>query len=120
MKYLKHIFESTDKEILQDLKDICLELEDIGYWIDIEKGTESRIMFVVNIRKRPDFIVYRDIEDCIERMKYYMSLEGYKMWIWVPSSIRLSNGYRSVDWINSTNTLSFQKLEHQIRITFSY
>lgn len=43
MKYLKSIFESfTEEEFLQTLKDICLELSDIGCEISVKKSSRER------------------------------------------------------------------------------
>lgn len=82
MKHLKHIFESTHKEIKQDLEDICLELSDQGYSVNINTEIEQQFAgrsrnFIVIIEKHPFIINYKDIKDCVKRMEYYMKLNGY-------------------------------------------
>jgi hypothetical protein len=90
MKYLKRFNESKvlDKSVIDECKDILLELEDIGIKTNINsylayndinprnKGLKSWIQFYFS--RKEDFD-YSDIEDVIERLKSYLSEFGLKI-----------------------------------------
>lgn len=95
MKYLKtyeeNIFNrligkkpSLSKEIIQDIKDICLELQDEGFRVFTNQlgfnSLGNREGFYPNIEiftKANDNFKYTDIEDVVERLKDYMKSRGY-------------------------------------------
>ena len=80
MRYLKRFNESKqlDQSIVDECKDILLELEDIGIKTNIhsylsyspQKNNEKWIQFFFN---RVEEFNYSDIEDVIERLKSYLS-----------------------------------------------
>lgn len=89
MKHLRSFNEDIEywiqPGILQDLKDICLELTDIGLSYDIFPDQEEDEFYVrisdktddeespLGIRSEEDWIT---IIDCIERIKDYMKIHG--------------------------------------------
>jgi hypothetical protein len=105
MKYLKRFNESKfNQSIIDDCKDIVLELKDNGFWVNISyhfksdvKSDDSHKSFsVLNkqvvdtnadkwnknwitffFSKKEDFD-YSDIEDVVERLKSYLSECGLK------------------------------------------
>lgn len=80
MRYLKRFNESKvlDGSVIDDCKDILLELEDIGIKTNIhsylsyspQKNNEKWIQFFFN---RVEEFNYSDIEDVVERLKSYLS-----------------------------------------------
>ena len=80
MKYLKRFNESNqiDQSVIDECKDILLELEDIGIKTNIhsylsyspQKNNEKWIQFFFN---RVEEFDYSDIEDVVERLKSYLS-----------------------------------------------
>ena len=61
MKHLKKFNESTN---WNDIKDICIELEDIGMTVEIDDyGVE---IFA------EDKIIWEDVKDCLLRLKDYL------------------------------------------------
>jgi hypothetical protein len=92
MKYLKRFNESKllDKSVIDECKDILLELEDIGIKTNIgsylnsgvggvnKDGSPKKnwIQFFFNRKEEFD---YSDIEDVVERLKSYLSEFGLKI-----------------------------------------
>lgn len=85
MKYLKRFNENVfDKSVIDECKDILLELEDKGFKTNINssgiqyitKGLKSWITFYFSRKEEFD---YSDIEDVIERLKSYLSEFGLKI-----------------------------------------
>lgn len=80
MKYLKKFNESKelDQTVIDECKDILLELEDKGIKTNIhshlsyspQKNNENWIQFFFN---RKEEFQYSDIEDVVERLKSYLS-----------------------------------------------
>ena len=80
MRYLKRFNESKqlDQSIVDECKDILLELEDIGIKTNIhsylsyspQKNNEKWIQFFFSRKEEFD---YSDIEDVVERLKSYLS-----------------------------------------------
>jgi hypothetical protein len=97
MKYLNRFNESTetkvlDQSIIDDCKDILLELEDAGFKTNInsyfnigkvrqaislgKKHNKNWIQFYFSRKEEFD---YSDIEDVVERLKSYLSEFGLKI-----------------------------------------
>ena len=84
MKHLKRFNESKvlDQSVIDECKDILLELEDDGFKTNINsylayndinprnKGLKSWIQFYFSRKEEFD---YSDIEDVVERLKSYLS-----------------------------------------------
>lgn len=95
-------------DIINDLQDICLELQDEGFEISVEKngrysGTDKYKYINVNIKKIQNCIRYDDISETINRMKDFMSSNGYgdmTMWKFFKS------GRTGVE-IDEINTVGF-------------
>ena len=91
MRYLKTyaIFESVSDMIFPELKDICLDLEDDGYYAfvwgshqmtqeEVEKG------FVIGIRRYTDTDIIdkfnaKEVIDVVLRMNEFLKTEGYEI-----------------------------------------
>jgi hypothetical protein len=86
MKYLKRFNESTetkifDQSVIDECKDILLELEDKGFNTNISSYFSSGVMYGDNHNKnwiqfffsRKKEFDYSDIEDVVERLKSFLS-----------------------------------------------
>lgn len=86
MKYLKRFNESTetkvlDQSVIDECKDILLELEDLGFKTNIHSYFTSGVMIGKEHNKnwiqfyfsRKEEFDYSDIEDVVERLKSYLS-----------------------------------------------
>jgi len=84
MKYLKRFNEAKvfDQSVIDDCKDILLELEDLGFktnigWYGIGKDhNKNWIQFFFSRKEEFD---YSDIEDVVERLKSFLSEYGLKI-----------------------------------------
>lgn len=97
MKHLKKFNESLlpDKDIMQDIKDICLELEDEGIKIltnygeatnTIDGQRVSRRLIYLSLIARERIFTSKEekkffikSKETVERLKDYMSQKGYKV-----------------------------------------
>jgi hypothetical protein len=95
MKYLKKynkLNESSEEDIINYLKDIFLELEDIGFNVDIDKSkffyNYSRLYYVniykseIQLVSSPDESIRFRIKDILEDIltaDSYMAKEGYRI-----------------------------------------
>jgi hypothetical protein len=89
MKYLKRFNESKvlDQSVIDECKDILLELEDIGFKTNINSYFNSGVSIGKEHNKnwmqfyftRKEEFDYSDIEDVIERLKSYLSEFGLKI-----------------------------------------
>jgi hypothetical protein len=89
MKHLKRFNESKvlDKSVIDECKDILLELEDIGFKTNINSyfnsgvsiGKEHNKNWIQFYFTRKEDFDYSDIEDVVERLKSYLSEFGLKI-----------------------------------------
>lgn len=102
-----------DKDVVDDVKDICLELEDIGFTVNssYQMSNKTRCLY---ISKRDDVFKYTDIEAVIDRLKAYLgdkieSIESQSnsVPLWVDSH------YLNID----TNLRSF-RIVYKINYTY--
>lgn len=81
-KYLKGFNESFNTEgIIQDVKDILIELEDSGFEI-IVKTPISRCVYIEIVKKKSgeeDAFLWSDVEDYLNRVCHYLSGFGFKL-----------------------------------------
>lgn len=89
MKYLKSFNEGVSSDIISDVKDIILEVQDMGYTIDINTSIQYHIEasksldgISITIDADPyDFFYLRgkqgNIRDCILRLNDYVKSVGY-------------------------------------------
>lgn len=84
MRYLKRFNESKvlDQSVIDECKDILLELEDIGIKTNIHSYiNDQQYNRIINLKKnwiqfffnRKEEFNYSDIEDVVERLKSYLS-----------------------------------------------
>lgn len=80
MKYLKRFNESTetkvfDQSVVDECKDILLELEDAGFKTNISSsiGKEHNKNWIQFYFSRKEEFDYSDIEDVVERLKSFLS-----------------------------------------------
>lgn len=80
MKYLKAINEYNSDSLIEDLKDISLELDDVGYSADVYKAYDNTIIIGIYIKdSKPGQISNFNSEliDFIIRCNNYMSSNGW-------------------------------------------
>jgi hypothetical protein len=75
MKHLKRFNESNllDQTIIDECKDILLELEDIGIKTNVSIEIRSGSHWINFYFNRKEEFTYSDIEDVVERLKSYLS-----------------------------------------------
>ena len=90
MKYLikYKLYENQNiTEIIQDIDDICLELKDEGFTIIrhsssfkgfLDKERESYLEIIKMIDEIEQPFEYEEVEDVVERLKDFMSQNGFK------------------------------------------
>lgn len=139
MKHIKskRIFESRDEEFLEDIKDICLELQDEGFTVNFYNDFATRLI----IRKfdyQPPHLSndaisfkYDEVTEVIERMKSFLgdklkSVEVYltelprwssSLWVNIQSQVFQEKFDATKDKIRSVeivwdNTISGTDLPH--------
>ena len=89
MKHLKRFNESKvlDQSVIDECKDILLELEDAGFKTNIHSyfnsgvsiGKEHNKNWIQFYFSRKEEFDYSDIEDVVERLKSYLSEFGLKI-----------------------------------------
>jgi hypothetical protein len=104
MKYLRRIYENNQLEIIQNIKDIFLELNDIGYMITLER--EENHYIKIKIRKYNSLnrwskfsgFNYKDVDEYIKRVIDYLSENEIKLFC-INSNDLISNEYIEEDSI---------------------
>lgn len=120
MKHIKPYDETyfnidLPKDVLSDLKDICLELSDSGFQIDIDKKgaadpcnpfdrpkysnvwiylTYKEARKRENRQEGEDYsftFTYKEIEEVVERIKDYIQSKGYQIEIYLFKNGKVSN-----------------------------
>ena len=81
MRYLKRFNESNTDDIIQNVKDILLPINDIGYDISVKHyiingDTNQLIIRVVSWGDKP-LLITGDVKEEFIRMKDYLQSEGY-------------------------------------------
>lgn len=79
MKYLKFFEDLHEDSIIQDLKDILLDLEDIGLRVSVSKYKESIYVKISN--SDGTFKMSQDIFDVLHRISDYIISNGYRIYI---------------------------------------
>jgi hypothetical protein len=88
MKYLKRFNENVfDQSVVDECKDILLELEDAGFKTNIHSyfnsgvsiGEDHNKNWITFFFSRKSDFDYSDIEDVVERLKSYLSEFGLKI-----------------------------------------
>ena len=117
MRYLKRFNESKvlDQSVIDECKDILLELEDIGIKTNIHSYiNDQQYNRIINLKKnwiqfffnRKEEFNYSDIEDVVERLKSYLS--EYNLHIkWQNQSERVENK-PTIKTTRVVNPMNFQ------------
>ena len=116
MRYLKRFNESKvlDQSVIDECKDILLELEDIGIKTNIHSYLSSGVSIGKEYNKnwiqfffsRKEEFNYSDIEDVVERLKSYLS--EYNLHIkWQNQSERVENK-PTIKTTRVVNPMNFQ------------
>lgn len=99
MKHLKSYNESQlsnakveAKDIVQNLKDICIELEDEGFKIFLQ-GINPHVEIHLGISKGGEDFKYGEVSEVVERMKDYMKQEGYSAVVKKPNPRNAAYGH---------------------------
>jgi len=98
MKHLKYkkVFESILPELttIEDIKDICLELEDVGLrsYIGVNRKSLSKARltprYEIEIVNTGSYFYYKDVKEVVERLRHYLGdrlrkIEVYgNNWAW--------------------------------------
>ena len=92
MKYLKSYNESISisPDIIQELKDICLELTDKHFSINIVPMGSSYELYISC--ENFNFFYYNEVSEVIDRIKYFLKSQGYRTTI-----ITSCTGYEKYD-----------------------
>lgn len=99
MKYLKSFNESLDKNIIQDLEDICQELKDEGFTINIDNNSAQQFITIYKkIKYGYKWFTYKDIEDVFLRIQDYIKQQGYY------AEIKLNNDKSYKTWCSKVKT----------------
>ncbi len=79
MKHLKKYNESREETLLQDIRDILLELEDNGFAVEIEDICFLREQpFAIKISRNKSFR-YSEVKDVLLRLKDYLTDMSFQM-----------------------------------------
>src|ERR1035437_1390527 len=88
MKFLRKFNEVIDNEIVEDVRDILLELQDEGFHIEQFSGDPAAGINYVSIKKenltlsqlitRNKSFIYGDIESVMERLRDYLGSNLFK------------------------------------------
>jgi hypothetical protein len=87
MKYLRRFNENIDQSVIDECKDILLELEDNGFITSISSyfntgvsiGKEHNKNWIQFYFSKKEEFDYSDIEDVVERLKLFLSEYGLKI-----------------------------------------
>ena len=91
MKYLRRFNENIDQSVIDECKDILLELEDNGFTTKISLQAENKRFgqpgVIIFTLQRSRFS-YSDIEEVVERLKLFLSACGLHIQFQSPKEIR--------------------------------
>jgi hypothetical protein len=77
------ILPESEQETGEDIRDICIELEDEGYEIFFGSGNGYHSLFIVYKSDKHGYGVfyYKEVEEVIERLKDYLGDRLFKIWM---------------------------------------
>jgi len=122
MKYLR-LFESNS--VVEDIKDICLELEDIG--LDVEIESSGRFNGLISISKNQigdasqddslsEFFDYSEVREVIERLKDYLGNRIIS--IMVTSWVNVQGDIYTWNELDNPNDMWYLDEVHDMEIYF--
>jgi len=101
MKYLRRFNQNIDQSVIDECKDILLELEDNGFTTKISRvGFQPGVTFTLQ-RSR---FSYSDIEEVVERLKLFLSACG--LHIQFQSSEEIRNNKPTIKEIKINSPMS--------------
>lgn len=109
MKHLKSykIFESNKEDIVSDLRDICLELEDIGFLFNFNQDSnENTIEYIIHKKDSTRFTFSDDVTEAVDRIYQYMRELGWYSHL----SYNLGGGLRKKFYIRPDGRMRNQDL----------
>ena len=79
MKYIKSykIFEQSSAEISQTIEDICQDLKDDGFSIEVERGTFDDIYRILVFIRNERSFTYEEISNVVDRITTYLKELDY-------------------------------------------
>ena len=129
MKYLKRFNESKvlDQSVVDECKDILLELEDKGFKTNIHSYFNSGVSIGKDHNKnwisfyfsRKEEFDYSDIEDVVERLKSYLSEYGLSVQWMNPTERREQKPTISSTVIVNPMTFTPERTAFQCELHFS-
>jgi len=123
MKYLKEykIFESDFKfdgeSLMEDIKDLLIDLEDQGFEVYIEYYGKIQIKICKEVKSRStneDLFNYRDIEYYIDRVVSFLKDYGYERYVTDEKKIQTKSLTHPVTFLNITRSCFFIKFINKI------
>ncbi len=126
MKYLK-VFETFDKSsMVEDIKDICLELVDIGFEVPVyipegdwkDQSKDGLILIgKIDDDKEQEYFNWSDVSEVIERLKEYLGdrIEN----VMVTSLDNLDGSFFYWNYLLSDNEKWYSKDVYIVKIEFS-
>ena len=93
VKYLRRFNENIDQSVIDECKDILLELEDNGFTTKIKDNADHSVTSVgfqpgVTFTLQRSRFSYSDIEEVVERLKLFLSACGLHIQFQSPKEIR--------------------------------
>lgn len=88
MKYLKRFNERGTNEMLEDIRDICQELKDDGFYINIFQLDNYILISKRLFTKHGSYLGnfdYKDVSEVIERLKDYLGDRFLKIEAQIPA-----------------------------------
>ena len=76
MRYLKRFNESNTDDVIENVKDILLPINDVGYDVGVDKYDSKLIIRVVLWTDEP-LLITDEVKEEFMRMKDYLQSEGY-------------------------------------------
>jgi hypothetical protein len=121
LKYIRLFQESILQQQIEDLKDVCLELTDIGYTVEVvDTHLDGTDIIKVGISFRKTRFNINNIKDTIQRIQDFMSDRGYSVEIYIPSKWNI-NMMDKVRFINDTphiqsgpNPLKYLPVDYEV------
>ena len=124
MKHLKPFNEAFENNIKQDIRDICLELEDIGFIASIDINNQYVDLFLSETTAygRPIYpFEYNQISEVIERLKHYMIGLGFgsTLYILYPEDKEFTKSNPTQDALILRSRLYFNKIFYELNFVYS-
>ena len=100
------------KNIREDLRDICLELNDIGIYTLFTFVGHGNVVIKKSFLSDESFN-YKDTEEVVERIKYFMSMNGYDSKVFKKKDKSVLSKFNFINYMKDRDKVT------QVRINFT-